>query len=237
MNNKTLHLLWCTIRPTIFVQMHSIWISKVGILNGIEIETHVAVDTQSDANIVDEYLKSTGLKYRIIIVDTNTIGVCYPSYKLSSSTNGKNGDIIVFASDDFLPPNDWVNYLFNKIGDRDCGLMVNDGYQAPDSSNMLHPVITIPILTYSTFEKLNKIIYHPAYSHMFSDSELYINLKDLNLLYDDRLTDNTIFEHFHHASGKRTADNADVAYSHKWVSDSATWQKRKLLSVEKRLEV
>jgi hypothetical protein len=72
---------------------------------------------------------------------------------------------------------------------------------------------------------------------MFSDCELYINLKDLNLLYDDRLNDDTVFEHLHYAAGKRNADQADQAYNAKWGEDDLTWQKRKKMSVEDRLKV
>jgi hypothetical protein len=72
---------------------------------------------------------------------------------------------------------------------------------------------------------------------MFSDCELYNNLKDLGLLYDDRLNDETVFEHLHYAAGKRNADQADQAYKAKWAEDDKTWQKRRLMPVEKRLEV
>jgi hypothetical protein len=102
---------------------------------------------------------------------------------------------------------------------------------------MLHAAITIPIMTYGCLKKLNMTIYHPAYNHMFSDCELYNNLKDLELLYDDRINDTTVFEHLHYAAGKRNADQADQAYNAKWSEDEVTWNKRKLLPVEKRIEI
>ena len=150
----------------------------------------------------------------------------------------EDNDIVVFASDDFIAPQGWDTYLINKFsGKGDVCLMVRDGYQLPDSSNMLHPAITIPIMTYGCLKKLNMTIYHPAYNHMFSDCELYNNLKDLGLLYDDRMNDVTVFEHLHYAAGKRNADQADQAYNAKWAEDEVTWNKRKLLPVEKRIEI
>jgi hypothetical protein len=102
---------------------------------------------------------------------------------------------------------------------------------------MLHAAITIPIMTYGCLKKMNMVIYHAAYSHMFSDCELYNTLKDMNMLYDDRLNDETVFEHLHYAAGKRNADDADKAYNNKWKEDELTWNKRKLMSVEERIKI
>ena len=232
-----IHILWCTLRPAQFKQMHSQWIERAD--NPENIQTYVAVNWEQHASELRDYLKSNFL----ITLNTNRIGVCYPSYQLSSNLGHKMGkcqesDIVVFASDDFLAPQGWDTYLLKKLEGRgDCGLMVRDGFQAPDSSNMLHPAITIPIMTFGCLQKLNKAIYHPAYNHMFSDCELYNNLKDLGLLYDDRVNDETIFEHLHHAHGKRKPDNADAAYYSKWKDDEVTWNTRKMMTVEERLVV
>ncbi len=232
-----IHILWCTLRPTQFKQMHEEWIKRSD--NPKNIQTYVAVNWTEHAVELKEYLTNNYL----ITLNTNRIGVCYPSYQLSSklgSEMGKceNDDIVVFASDDFMAPKSWDTYLINKLKDRgDCGLMVRDGYQLPDSSNMLHPAITIPIMTWGCLQKMNGIIYHPAYHHMFSDCELYNTLKDLGLLYDDRLNDETTFEHHHYAAGKRQADNADQAYNMKWKDDELTWNQRKLMAVEERIKV
>ena len=232
-----IHILWCTLRPAQFQHAHTEWIKRAD--NPENIQTYVAVNWQKDADELREYLK----KNYLITVNTNKIGVCYPSYQLSSNLGIKMGvanddDIVIFASDDFMAPQGWDTYLLNKFnGKGDVGLMVRDGYQLPDSSNMLHAAITIPIMTYGCLKKLNMTIYHPAYNHMFSDCELYNNLKDLSLLYDDRINDTTIFEHLHYAAGKRDADGADQAYNAKWKDDEITWNQRKLMPVEKRIEI
>ena len=232
-----IHILWCTLRPVQFRQAHTEWIKRAD--NPENIQTYVAVNWKEHADQLREYLK----KNYLITVNTNKIGVCYPSYELSSKLGIKMGvandnDIVIFASDDFMAPQGWDTYLTSKLdGKGDVGLMVRDGYQLPDSSNMLHAAITIPIMTYGCLKKLNMTIYHPVYNHMFSDCELYNNLKDLGLLYDDRINDTTIFEHLHHAAGKRNADGADQAYNAKWAEDEITWNKRKLLPVEKRIEI
>ena len=232
-----IHILWCTLRPTQFKEMHSEWIKRSD--NPENIQTYVAVNWQQHADELKEYLS----KNYLITLNTNKIGVCYPSHQLSSNLGIKMGqckddDIVVFASDDFMAPEGWDTYLINKFrGKGDVGLMVRDGYQLPDSTNMLHPAITIPIMTWGCLKKLNMTIYHPAYNHMFSDCELYMNLKDLGLLYDDRINDETTFEHLHYAAGKRQADGADQAYNAKWGEDDITWNKRKLMEVEKRILV
>jgi hypothetical protein len=208
------------------------WLQRAKDSNNIQ--THVAVNWNEHYNLLKSYLKDSD---RIIQVTTNQIGVCYPSYQLSSTLEYNENDIIVFASDDFMAPQNWDEYLINKLQNKEGGLMVRDGYQKPDSSNMLHPAITIPIMTGGCLTQLNKTIYHPAYCHMFSDCELYNNLKDLGLLIDDRMVDETMFEHHHYAAGKRNADQNDQAYNIKWKDDEVTWNRRKNMPVSERVKV
>jgi len=231
-----IHILWCTLRPTQFINMHQEWMKRAE--NPENIQTYVAVNWEEHANELRDYLK----KNYLITLNTNRIGVCYPSYQLSSNLGVKMGqckddDIVVFASDDFLAPQGWDTYLIEKLKRKTTALFVRDGYQLPDSSNMLHPAITIPIMTYDCLLKINRAIYHPSYNHMFSDCELYLTLRDLDLLYDDRQNDTTTFEHLHYAAGKRNADQADQAYNSKWQEDEIMWNKRKNMSVEERILV
>ena len=227
-----IHLLWATIRPNAFIHTHSFWLNNAE--NKENIKTYVCVDKQIDADIIQSKVSNINM---IISDQPNRIGVCYPCYLLSSNLIGNNDDIVVFASDDFTPPKDWDTYLLNKLKDKDGVLMVFDGYQKPDSSNMLHPVVTVPIMTYSALVKMNMVIYHPSYNHMFSDCELYLTAKDLGLLIDDRMNDLTEFTHHHYANGKRPADAADKGYQTKWKSDEVNWNNRKNLPVEERIKV
>ena len=143
-----IHILWCTLRPAQFQHAHTEWIKKAD--SPEKIQTYVAVNWKEHADQLREYLN----KNYLITVNTNKIGVCYPSYELSSKLGIKMGvandnDIVIFASDDFMAPQGWDTYLTSKLdGKGDVGLMVRDGYQLPDSSNMLHAAITIPIMTY-----------------------------------------------------------------------------------------
>jgi len=224
-----IHILWCTIRPQQFMHFHKVWMERSE--NKDNIKTHVAVNWQQHKDELKDY------PVDVMVIETKTIGVCYPSYQLSSNLEcEKDSDIVVFASDDFLPPEKWDTYLINKLNGIDGSLFVPDGYQLEDSSNMIDPCITIPLMTYGCLKKLNKVIYHPVYNHMFSDNELHLNCKELGMLincYHDGIQ----FLHVHHSAGLRQTDQADAHYHSKWQVDQQMWNKRKLMKLEERLKV
>jgi len=224
-----IYVLWCTIRPAQFVKFHEEWLKRAK--NPSNIITKVAVNWEQHKTELSSYIKE------VEVVTTNRIGVCYPSYQLSSKLEcEKDSDIVVFASDDFLPPDNWDEYLVNKLEGKDGCLFVPDGYQLEDSSNMIDPCITIPLMTYGCLKKLNKVIYHPAYNHMFSDNELFLNCRDLGMIING-YHDGIQFLHVHHSAGLRGVDEADKHYHAKWREDQDRWNTRKLLPIEERLKV
>ena len=102
-----IHLLWATIRPQQFKEMHSEWIKRSD--NPQNIQTYVAVNWQQHATELKDYLKSNFL----ITLNTNKIGVCYPSYQLSSNLGirmGKCEDNDI----DCIEVNEWIK---NNIGE------------------------------------------------------------------------------------------------------------------------
>lgn len=225
-----IHILWCTIRPQQFMNFHKIWMDRAE--NKTDIKTHVAVNWEEHKQELKDYHVD-----EIMVVKTDRIGVCYPSYQLSSNLKCESdSDIVVFASDDFLPPENWDTYLKNKFSNTNGCLFVPDGYQLEDSSNMIDPCITIPLMTYGCLKKLNHIIYHPIYNHMFSDNELHLNCKDLGMIincYHDGIQ----FLHVHHSAGLRATDQADVHYHSKWKVDQDMWNRRKKMKLEERLKI
>jgi hypothetical protein len=228
-----IQLLWCTIRPQLFLNSYKEWISRSSNPSDINISVCVNNDDQKNEilNVFDNM--------NVFVTDKpDRIGVAYPSYYLSSRLALNEDDIVIFASDDFLPPKSWDTYIKNKLSKKQACLMVNDGYQALDFSNMAEPVFSIPIMTYSALNKMNKIIYHPEYNHLCSDAELYLNAKELNLIIDERKTDKDyIFEHFHWSNGKRNPDINDKNYYSKFEDDKKKWEHRKTLSLSERLNV
>lgn len=230
-----IHLLWCTIRTANFPNVHKIWFERLK--DKKSAKTHVLVSTEAESTYLKKYFESIQQDNRIVVFQPPYPGVCLPSYKLSSTLEFEDNDIIVFGSDDFTPPQNWDDYLINKFKNKNGVLMVRDGYQLPDSSNMLHPAITIPIMTGLALNQMNKIIYNPVYKHMFSDCELYLVAKDMGLLIDDRIKDETVFEHHHHAAGKRKADVFDQSYYGKWKEDELSWNNRKFLPTREKILV
>lgn len=216
-------ILWATCRPDIFKSTHQHWIENSS--GFYEIETHVAVDTQEQKE------KISG--FDVIVVKGEQKGVCFPSYCLSKNLEAEDSDIVILASDDFFPPNNWDKTIINLIGkDKDCVLLVNDGIQKYPAR-----VITFPIMTFSALKKMKKIIYNPVYSHMSSDCELYVIAERMCILKDVRKSCKEIFEHRHYCNGKRERDEVDKALDYSYSSGTELFRSRMKKNVCRLLQV
>ena len=220
-SNKII-ILWATVRPSQFLSTHSDWMKKAYFKN--RIKTRVAVDKKEDAKLLS--------KFELIITNNTKPGVCFPSYCLSATTEANNDDIIIYASDDFFPPEHWDLFLYEQLKTKDSVLMVNDGLQPYNAG-----VVTIPIMTFGALKKLNKIIYNPVYDHMHSDVELYNVAFRRGLLHDVRGLNAPIFEHRHYCNNKRAKDVNDTRLENKYEKDNITYNLRKNLSLGELLTV
>jgi hypothetical protein len=157
-------------------------------------------------------------------------GVAGPTYQLSRTVEAQPRDIVILGSDDMRPAPFWDVWVTKQFDGFDGCLLVNDGYQIGEC-------VTIPIMTFGCLQRLNKIIYHPAYSHAYSDSELYDVLKEMNLLKNLRM-EGVVFEHIHWvANNKRVKDEWDHRAVSHFYEDQALYNKRKMLSLEEKLKV
>jgi hypothetical protein len=201
------------------------------------VKTYVLVSTEAEREFLDAYFTRNSLEYTLTVYQPPYKGVCLPSYKLSSTLKADPEDIVVFGSDDFTPPENWDVYVVASLPQKGA-LMVNDGYQKLDFSNMEHPVFSIPIMTYSCLVDNNLVIYHPQYTHLYSDAELYKNLFEMGLVVDNREKDKDyIFVHHHWSNGRRQGDSNDQSYYNNMSRDKETWIRRSSMPLEERLKV
>lgn len=218
-----IYLLCSTIRPKIFRTTHQDWISKADTPENIV--TKVIVDTQWDVNELAEF--------DVALFEQDNCGITKPITRLTQSLeNLEDDDIIIVMSDDFFPPQGWDTFLEKQFDGYSGGLSVYDG----GPPNVQETIITIPIMDYATLKMLNKIVYHPAYTHMYSDNELYNNLVELDRLkiIDPKL--GYTFEHRHWTRGSRKMDAQDGKLNSVANSvDKPTFLKRKNMTLEERL--
>jgi hypothetical protein len=166
----------------------------------------------------------------VIVVGNEKPGPVYATHCLSQRINGNQKDIIILVSDDFYAPPKWDIWLESIFNEFDGGIMVNDGYQEGQC-------VTLPIMTFSTLLKLNRIIYHPSYIWQFADEELYHNLLALNRLKNMRGPSAPIFEHRHWVNNKRPLDEHDRIGIQAGHDDINNFHKRMSLSMRDRLTI
>lgn len=162
-------------------------------------------------------------------------GITCPLYQLTKDlVCDSDRDIIIAMGDDFFPCQSWDVFLEEQFKGF-SGLFVSfDGIQ------LTSPMATIPILDYALLKILNKAIYHTAYFHMYSDNELYVNCKQLNMVKDIRPIDkNVYFKHCHYTvSGRvRPKDKIDNVLDILRSYDGTTYEKRMRMSLQDRLKV
>ena len=219
---RHIHMLWVTCRPDMFVKTHADWINKAE--QPENISTKVAVSTDKDKIALKDF--------DVLLIKSPHSGVAHPAFVMTTTFNIPNlDDIIILASDDFYPPEKWDSFVRENV-DRRCCLVVNDGVVKPHSE-----AVTLPILDGYAFMALNKILYHHAYRHMFSDAELYRNCNELGLLKNIRKNSEVVFVHHHYAAKLRKWDEADKRNQKFYYADRRTFRMRMDKPISYRLRV
>lgn len=242
-----IRLLYPTARVNTAIDVFLKWNSAASSLKNIE--WSFAVDTLKDKETLLSGLKEFAsntlalLKHRVRVYVTypTKCGVCYPLYCLTRSLmyrELKNDDILIVVSDDFFPCGEWnkvVKVFFQDTIEektiKPLLLVQNDGYQALKSNH----VVTIPILNYAALKRMNHIIYHPSYNHLWSDVECYYVAKELGILLDIREEyTRPIFTHKHWVNMNRHKDELDINLNAKWLEDENMYKMRAGYSLERK---
>lgn len=229
-----IHILWCTIRPSMMVDTYKYWMDNAS--KSDKIHLHVGVDTEQQKN----ELIGLGIpSYRIAVCPPNPSGkrgVTWPSYCLSSNLECNHGDdIVIFASDDFYPMKDWDSAVIRELSDFNGCLVVNDKLNANQ-----HTIVAIPIMTYDCLVQHGKVIYHPAYGHAFSDQELYDDMVEMKMMKDiASIKPEVFFEHRHWTSHNpnRSKDDSDTYQGNKHYEERYMYERRKKFTLADRIVV
>lgn len=131
------------------------------------------------------------------------------------------GDILIYMSDDFTPPDGW-DVSLQKFAEEYAGqpwlLKVDDCLQP-----MHVKVLTIPIMSRALYAKLG-YFWHPGYRSMFVDEDLY----HTTVLHGRLIIDGTLkFPHAHCCNGN--ADNDDT-----YKRSAANWEQGKALFAHRK---
>ncbi len=212
-----IRLLWSTCRPEKFKEFHAVWEQRA--VNPEEFRTIVAVDTQHDFDELEDY--------NVMLVDNPKHGVVHPLNCICATLKGDPKDILVVPSDDFIPPDHWDQYLKEQFENFNGVFKVNDG--------AMRDIISMPVLTYSAFERMNRTIYHPVYNHMYADKELERTARDLKMLHEADFV-HPEFRHLHYVGSRRHKDEFDERVNSDYGKYREIYNERAKLPVEKRLE-
>jgi glycosyltransferase involved in cell wall biosynthesis len=217
-----IYILWTTARPDVFRKTYAHWYATAE--NPANYQLRIAVDTIEQAQQLHDFPF-------VQITLPKTHGCGWPFFCLTNNLNPKDDDIIVLASDDMFPPPRWDKFLKAQLDGNAKVLIVNDGIQFGE-------VATLPILNGKAFKKLNGVVYHPSFKHLYIDTDFYARAKALGLIEDVRKKyRNIIFEHRHYSAGKRPKDIVDSNIQGYEGTDKLMFEARQKMPIEKRLEV
>lgn len=217
--SKKIWMIWPTKRPQAMRECYQHWMATA--TDPKSIMLHVAVDTEAEK---EELAGVPG----VFVVPDGGGSVKAINALTKKITPGKS-DIIVLAQDDIFPQVGWDDWIREQLDDFHGCLMIDDGYQYGGC-------ITTPVMHADCFRRLNGIINHPAYNHLFADAELYQNVSQLGLLKNVRSLPMQ-FEHRHWANGKRAFDEVDCRPSHFRVVDEITYNERMQMPLQERLRL
>jgi glycosyltransferase involved in cell wall biosynthesis len=215
----TFSLAYTSVRPALVPQIVKLWEERAKFK---DIEWVISVDAGNDATIqaVEKLRDSTERagKRPIKLVINEGRKNCVDGWNAAAA--GTTGKVIIAVADDFVPPPNWDEELLKLQKDWIDGeyvVHVNDGF--------VGHIFTLAILTRKRYDRFG-YLWYPGYESMFVDTEFGdVALRDGVVIEAMHL----LFEHMHHANGKRPKDAADANHENdvRWKRGETLYNFRK----------
>lgn len=194
----TFSLAYTSVRPAILPQIVKLWDAKSKFKDH---EWCFSVDDgheparASAQAVVDQKLWKHPAKLAINKGRKN----CVDGWNTAAAAT--TGKVIIAVADDFVPPQNWDESLLalKPEGwiDGEHVVHVEDGF--------IHHIFTLAILTRKRYDRFG-YLWYPGYESMFVDTEFGEVAKRDGVVIEAM---HLLFEHMHHACGKRPKDTAD----------------------------
>ncbi len=188
------------------------WLTKAG----CEVELIVSLD-QSDDWAKYQLMYASDLVDDILITINENKSVVEATNIAAKSSFG---NILVYLSDDFKCFDNWgvaIEKEFTNYSGPTL-IKVDDCLQ-----KFSVPVLTIPIMNRSLYEKLG-YFWHPEYKSMWVDCDLYETVKRIGAL---KLAEHLKFPHEHHSIGKSENDETYKRSEANWKQGLEVFNRRK----------
>lgn len=130
-----------------------------------------------------------------------------------------SGDILVYVSDDFDCPDNWDTLILKEMDLHTPMILKVDDCLQKFSTNIL----TIPIMNREMYKKLG-YFWHPSYSSMFVDEDLFWTAKKTNSIKN---CEHIKFKHLHYSIGACSNDMTYIRSSKNWEQGKRVFQHRK----------
>ncbi len=228
-----IRVLWPTVRPKIAVERAAQWRERCDCSDKVSFWFGINKPEQIDEMKALSEQECGRYSYFVAKDGVTDTATKMTRALLANPGNCKDSDIVILASDDYEVEQGWDTYLMAQFSDFNGMLIANDCEHYTPKTN----IIPIPICSGAFLKRMNGVLYHPAYSHFFSDEELYSVVMEIGNVRDRRSTGDLRFQHRHWSFQGRTKDVFDLRNNAWWAKDKATHEARKSLSLEEKLKL